>query len=104
MVNVVEPVLPPPPLLLSLLSSPQAATPNDSAASRQPEAARLRTRNVSPPQGIGSGEGGILCSPWDGAQWSTEWTTIWWSDLTATGGDCRAGTATACGPSRRPAR
>src|SRR3954454_1182195 len=38
----VEPVLPPPLLLLllSLLSLPQAATPNESAASRQPEAAR----------------------------------------------------------------
>src|SRR5919201_6372067 len=55
MVRVVEPVPPPalvpPPLLLP---PPQAAIPNDSAASRQPETARFRTRNVSPPQGIDS--------------------------------------------------
>jgi hypothetical protein len=41
MVSVLEPVLPPPPELPPLFFEllPQAATPNDSAASRQPEAA-----------------------------------------------------------------
>src|SRR3954454_6075078 len=79
MVRLVEPEAPP--LLelepLSLLSLPQAATPNDSAASRQPEAARFRTRNVSPPQGIDSGESASLNRQQDAAQWSPLHTTRW---------------------------
>src|SRR3954467_12008489 len=89
MVSVDEPLsdelleLPP----LSLLSSPQAATPNDSAASRQPEAARFRTRNVSPPQGIDSGESASLNRQQDGAQWSPGYTTRWRCRLTTCGCD-----------------
>src|SRR3954452_22249420 len=86
MVREVEPV---PPLellelvlLLSLLSLPQAATPNDSAASRQAEPARFRTRNVSPPQGIDSGESASLNRVRDGAQWSPTHTTRWKCGLT----------------------
>src|SRR3954468_9830893 len=86
MVREVEPV---PPLellelvlLLSLLSLPQAATPNDSAASRQAEAARFRTRNVSPPQGIDSGESASLNRVQDAAQWSPLHTTTWKLRLT----------------------
>src|ERR1700709_785309 len=87
MVRLVEPepelalvVLLPPPLSLSSL--PQAATPNDSAASRQPEAARFRTRNVSPPQGIDSGVGASLNRVRDAAQWSPLHTTRWKCGLT----------------------
>src|SRR3954467_13679470 len=86
MVREVEPV---PPLellelvlLLSLLSLPQAATPNDSAASRQAEPARFRTRNVSPPQGIDSGESASLNRVKDAAQWSPLHTTRWRWQLT----------------------
>src|SRR3954465_10636811 len=95
MVREVEPV---PPLellelvlLLSLLSLPHAATPNDSAASRQAEPARFRTRNVSPPQGIDSGESASLNRDGDAAQWSPLHTTRWKCGLTTAWGPLSLG-------------
>src|SRR3954464_3016063 len=106
MVREVEPV---PPLellelvlLLSLLSLPQAATPNDSAASRQAEPARFRTRNVSPPQGIDSGESASLNRVKDAAQWSPLHTTRWRLRLTTVRVTHRTVAAAAAGLPGRP--